>query len=123
MNIDAPWSRWIAVASLALAGCASTPQAPAPDAASRFVPSQHAGIWASHGYGWVMAIDGSDTRLIHAAGDVCVQDPQMQDSIVPLLDRVRVEDEGATLVVWSDVDTYPYRFSRLAALPAACAHL
>ncbi|MCY1060129.1 S41 family peptidase [Nannocystis sp. SCPEA4] len=84
------------------------------------VVRRHPGVWQSQGYGYVLAVDGRRVRLFDVAGDVCVEQRDLDASVLPFFDRARLEPDGATMVLASALDSYEFRFARAPALPRAC---
>lgn len=83
-------------------------------------PARHPGIWVSNGYGYVFDFGPERVRAFHLAGSICVEEPDLGDSILPHVDRARREANGMNLVLWNTFDLYEYKFRRLDALPRAC---
>jgi hypothetical protein len=101
------------VAMTTLAACAAA-------TASRAARDIHPGVWQSRDHGYVLAVDGGRVRMFEVAGALCVQKKDLEESILPFVDQVRLEADGATMVLASVVEPYENRLTRIAALPAAC---
>lgn len=107
---------WIA---LLATGCAS-PRPPAAAELEAFEPERHAGVWVSRGYGYVLDVEDGRVRLFHLARGVCVEETELDSSILPHLDLVRPQADGRRLMLSSVRDPYEYVFERVDALAAAC---
>jgi hypothetical protein len=59
-------------------------------------------------------------RLFHLAGDVCVEEKEIESSILPHLDRVRTAAHDEVMILSSVLDPYEYNFKRAPVLPASC---
>ncbi|WAS95483.1 S41 family peptidase [Nannocystis punicea] len=84
------------------------------------VVRDHPGVWQSQGYGYVLTVARGRVRLFDVAGDVCVEQRDLDASVLPFFDQVRLEPSGTTMVLSSALDPYEFRFTRLTALPPAC---
>jgi carboxyl-terminal processing protease len=111
---------WLAASmTLALGGCA-TSGAFAPRSSEPIVIERHQGVWLSQGYGYVLDIGSDRVRLFHLAGDICVEEKEIESSILPHLDRVRAASDDDEMVLWSVLDPFEYTFVRRPVLPAPC---
>lgn len=108
------------VAAVALVSCASTKASRAARERAALAVVDHPGVWQAQDHGHVLAVEGGQVRLFEVAGDRCVQQRDLDESMLQFVDGVRVEDDGATLVLSSVLDPYEFRFARVPALPAAC---
>ena len=103
---------------LCLSGCMASPL-PISDVQA-FTASQHAGVWQSQGYGYVMVATPDSVRAYHLAGDVCVEQPDSELSLLDFLDLYRSDEDGQALYLSSALDPYEYIFRRVPSLPATC---
>ncbi|MGH8601576.1 MAG: S41 family peptidase [Gammaproteobacteria bacterium] len=85
-----------------------------------FSIEHHPGVWLSQGYGYVLHIRGDRVRLFHLAGDICVEEKEIESSILPHLDLVRTGARNDVMTLSSVLDPYEYNFERKPVLPAPC---
>lgn len=84
-----------------------------------------AGIWESSGYGWVLQIDVTGTQhLYHRNGETCVadtpEDPSREVELASLY-IARTDADGKGFTGFTRNNITRFHFTRLSALPAACA--
>lgn len=84
-----------------------------------FEVSEHKGIWASSGYGYVVDARHDRVRLYHVARDICVEEPSAGITILDFFDLYQ-RGHGQTLLVSSVLDPFVYAFRRATSLPASC---
>lgn len=103
--------------ALALMACATSRSQPT---ASPFQWSEHAGIWASSGYGYVVDTRHGGIHLYHVTDTVCIENPAGALSAVDFFDLYHQPD-ALTLRLHSTLDPFVFTFQRMNDLPAHCA--
>lgn len=104
--------------ALCVSGCVASPLSISDVRA--FTASQHAGVWQSQGYGYVMVVAPDSVRAYHLAGDVCVEHPDGELSLLDFLDLYRSGENGQVLYLSSVLDPFEYVFRHVRSLPAPC---
>ena len=106
------------ILALPISGC--VPSQRAAVGAEPFRAPEHAGVWESEGYGHVVVAAPDGVRLYHAAGDVCVEHPDGEPSVLDFLGLYRPTDGGRVLRLSSALGPSEYTFRRARSLPAPC---
>lgn len=81
--------------------------------------SEHQGVWASSGYGYLVDARAQPARLYHVADTVCIEHPQGEISVLDFFDLYRRED-ARTLQLSGVLDPYEHAFHEIDALPVPC---
>lgn len=77
------------------------------------------GVWRSRGYGYIVRIGASETKLFHAVGAACYADPRPEADPDGVLAVRHLAGPNVLATSSGPADT-SYLFDRLPALPAAC---
>lgn len=78
------------------------------------------GVWLSDGYGYVL--DLSEGQKVYNITSIsCLEIADGQENPMEYFDRFQVNSKKTTLRLFSNVEPYPISFTKMEALPEACA--